>query len=188
MLGFSLNDNSVLTPPEVDERKPEGLVNRARLLRCWLELGMWIAFNRLKCSTFIYLFLSLRAGMHLLTRSFAEEAASVPVLRLAVHSSRDSILKTLGGGSRASRVSLSRFAVLSCSCFQSQGSRTSSHGPTLTATTSTRRRTSTTSSASRLYSPTTSSSPCTTTSQNTFRLNDPPVRLTLLLRAPFLQS
>ncbi|KAM0756546.1 cysteine proteinase [Meredithblackwellia eburnea MCA 4105] len=49
-LGFHLEPNgdggNLLTPPKVDHRIPEQAVLRRRLLRCWLEIGLWLEHHR----------------------------------------------------------------------------------------------------------------------------------------------
>lgn len=47
ILGFSVgsaegSDALLLFPPKLDGRNPVGKVNRERMLRCWLELGLWL--------------------------------------------------------------------------------------------------------------------------------------------------
>ena len=46
VLGFSIDVNMLLAPPSCDFRTEEGRTNRQRLLRCWLELAMWLEYMR----------------------------------------------------------------------------------------------------------------------------------------------
>lgn len=46
ILGFTCPAGQNLTPPSVDDRTVEGKLNRKRLLRAWLELGLWIEDNK----------------------------------------------------------------------------------------------------------------------------------------------
>ncbi|GAA6018600.1 hypothetical protein JCM11491_006159 [Sporobolomyces phaffii] len=43
VLGYSLvRDGTAIQPPSIDGRSTDGAVNRKRLLRAWLELGIWL--------------------------------------------------------------------------------------------------------------------------------------------------
>ncbi|GAA5867533.1 hypothetical protein JCM1840_002542 [Sporobolomyces johnsonii] len=43
VLGYrAVGGGTALSPPSIDDRTDEGRENRARLLRCWLELGLWL--------------------------------------------------------------------------------------------------------------------------------------------------
>jgi hypothetical protein len=46
ILGFTLDtsesDATLLRPPNVDARSTDGKINRTRMLRCWLELGLYL--------------------------------------------------------------------------------------------------------------------------------------------------
>ncbi|SCV68286.1 BQ2448_407 [Microbotryum intermedium] len=46
ILGFEQTPEETLCPPNLVESTEEGKVNRRRLLRCWLELGLWIEHAR----------------------------------------------------------------------------------------------------------------------------------------------
>ncbi|SCZ90100.1 BZ3500_MvSof-1268-A1-R1_Chr1-3g01776 [Microbotryum saponariae] len=46
ILGFRLTPEETLCPPNLVDSTDEGRVNRHRLLRCWLELGLWIEHVR----------------------------------------------------------------------------------------------------------------------------------------------
>ncbi|KAL8284166.1 hypothetical protein RQP46_004915 [Phenoliferia psychrophenolica] len=50
-LGFGISGDGHLTAPKVDGRIPEQLESRQRLLRAWLEVGLWVENFRMKAAS-----------------------------------------------------------------------------------------------------------------------------------------
>ncbi|KAK4700117.1 hypothetical protein P7C70_g6136, partial [Phenoliferia sp. Uapishka_3] len=74
-LGFTAK-GGLIHPPKIDERIPEQVVDRARLVRAWLEIGIWLEFTK------------LTAGKPTILK---------PPSPIKIKSAREAVLECLGG-------------------------------------------------------------------------------------------